>query len=59
MDLRKFTPIECTALESLGGAEARWMILKVLVDSRGLEEGYAEMGTNCPRFKGEGRRRVE
>ena len=22
LDLRKFTPIECTALESLGGAEA-------------------------------------
>ena len=51
LDLRKFTPIECTALESLGGAEARWKILKVLVGSRGLEEGYAEVGTNCPHFE--------
>ena len=51
LDLRKFIPIECTALESLGGAEARWKILKVLVGSGGLEEGYAEVGTNCPHLE--------
>ena len=51
MASRKFTPIECTALESLGAAEARWKILKVLVGSRGLEEGYAEVGTNCPHLE--------
>ena len=43
--------MECTALESLGGAEARLKILRFWEGSRVFEEGYAEVGTHCPHLE--------